>query len=118
MQTPCQLNAVTQAASAFLQSCQTPHLALALSVCCPLVTLHLVQEFKLLLLLGCRLVFPVQSNAAVRADVTTQIQFRAADGSTVAPCNSQADCGTVSLMFPAKCKPGLQMAVLLHTQSS
>jgi hypothetical protein len=55
--------------------------------------LQLVQEFKLLLLVGCRLVFPAQSSAAVRADITTQVQFMAADGTTA--------MRTVSLMFPA-----------------
>jgi hypothetical protein len=44
--------------------------------------LQLVQEFKLLLLVGRRLVFPAQSSAAVRADITTQVQFKAADGTT------------------------------------
>jgi hypothetical protein len=55
-----------------------------------------VQEFKLLLLVGRRLVFPGQSSAAARADITTQVQFKAADGTT-------ATC-TVSLMFPANCR--------------
>ena len=63
-----------------------------LSVIC----LQLVQEFKLLLLVGRRLVFPAQSSAAVRADITTQVQFKAADGTTA--------MRTVSLMFPANCR--------------
>jgi hypothetical protein len=63
-----------------------------LSVIC----LQLVQEFKLLLLVGRRLVLPAQSSAAVRADITTQIQFKAADGTTA--------MRTVSLMFPANCR--------------
>jgi hypothetical protein len=68
---------------------------LILSVHCQLNDApQLVQEFKVLLHIGRRMVFPVQSNAAVHTDVTTQIQFRAADGSNVAR--------TVSLMFPAK----------------
>jgi hypothetical protein len=60
------------------------------------VCLQLVQEFKLLLVVGRRLVFPAQSNAAVSADLTTQVQFQAADGTTVTR--------TVSLMFPANCR--------------
>jgi hypothetical protein len=60
------------------------------------VCLQLVQEFKLLLIVGRRLVFPAQSSAAVRADMTTQVQFRAADGTTA--------MRTVSLMFPANCR--------------
>jgi hypothetical protein len=55
-----------------------------------------VQEFKLLLVVGHRLVFPAQSNAAVSADLTTQVQFQAADGTTA--------MRTVSLMFPANCR--------------
>jgi hypothetical protein len=55
-----------------------------------------VQELKLLLVVGRRLVFPAQSNAAVSADLTTQVQFQAADGTTVTR--------TVSLMFPANCR--------------
>jgi hypothetical protein len=60
------------------------------------VPLQLVQEFKLLLLIGRRLVFPAQSGAAVRADLTTHVQFKAADGTTA--------MRTVSLMFPANCR--------------
>jgi hypothetical protein len=55
-----------------------------------------VQEFKLLFVVGRRLVFPAQSIAAVSADLTTQVQFQAADGTTVTR--------TVSLMFPANCR--------------
>jgi hypothetical protein len=55
-----------------------------------------VQAFKLLLIVGRRLVFPAQSSAAVRADITTQVQFRAADGTTA--------MRTVSLMFPDNCR--------------
>jgi hypothetical protein len=55
--------------------------------------LQLVHEFKLLLHMGRRLVFREQPTAAVHADLTTKIQFRAADGTIVAR--------TVSLMFPA-----------------
>jgi hypothetical protein len=58
--------------------------------------LQLVQEFKLLLIVGRRLVFPAQSSAAVRADMTTQVQVRAADGTTT--------MRAVSLMFPANCR--------------
>jgi hypothetical protein len=58
--------------------------------------LQLVQDFKLLLIVGRRLVFPAQSNAAVCADMTTQVQFKGADGTTV--------MRTVSLMFPANCR--------------
>jgi hypothetical protein len=65
---------------------------LHLSVIC----LQLVQEFKLLLIVGRRLVFPAQSSAAVRADMTTQVQFRAANGTTA--------MRAVSLMFPANCR--------------
>jgi hypothetical protein len=60
------------------------------------VCLQLVQEFKLMLVLGRRLVFPAQSSAAVSADMTTQVQFQAADGTTAKR--------TVSLMFPANCR--------------
>ena len=45
--------------------------------------LQLVQDFKVLLLLGRRLVFPVKTIAAVRADMTTQAQLQAADGTAV-----------------------------------
>jgi hypothetical protein len=55
------------------------------------VCLQLVQEFKLLLVVGRRLVFPAQSSAAVSADLTTQLQFQAADGTTA--------MRTVSLAF-------------------
>jgi hypothetical protein len=58
--------------------------------------MQLVQEFKLLLIVGRRLVFPAQSSAAVSADLTTQLQFQAADGTTA--------MRTVSLMFPANCR--------------
>jgi hypothetical protein len=47
-------------------------------------------------LVGRRLVFPAQSGAAVRADMTTQVQFEAAGGTTA--------MRTVSLMFPANCR--------------
>jgi hypothetical protein len=60
------------------------------------VCLQLVQKFKLLLVVGRRLVFPTQSSAAVSADMTTQVQFQAADGTTA--------MRTVSLMFPANCR--------------
>jgi hypothetical protein len=71
-----------------------PHLSHLshLSVVC----LQLLQEFKLLLLVGRRLVFPAQSSAAVRADLTTRVQYQAADGTTA--------MRTVSLMFPANCR--------------
>jgi hypothetical protein len=68
-----------------------PHLS-HLSVVC----LQLVQEFKLLLVVGRRHVFPAQSSAAVSADITTQLQFQAADCTTA--------MRTVSLMFPANCR--------------
>jgi hypothetical protein len=55
-----------------------------------------VHEFKLLLIVGRRLVFPAQSSVAVRADMTTQVQFRATDGTPA--------MRTVSLMFPANCR--------------
>jgi len=75
-------------------SCKGPNCTLLsrLSVICS----HLVQEFKLLLVVGRRLVFPAQSSAAVRADMTTQVQFKAADGTTA--------MRTVSLVFPANCR--------------
>jgi len=72
-----------------------PCLASCVAVC-PQLPQQLVQEFKLLLLLGRRLVFPVQPTAAVSTDVTTQVQLKAADDSIVA-------C-TVSLMFPGNCR--------------
>jgi hypothetical protein len=45
---------------------------------------------------GRRLVFPAQSSTAVSADLTTQVQFQTADGTTA--------MRTVSLMFPANCR--------------
>jgi hypothetical protein len=57
--------------------------------------LQLVQEFKLLLIR--RLVFPaLPSQVQLCTDMTTQVQFRAADGTTA--------MRTVSLMFPANCR--------------
>jgi hypothetical protein len=54
------------------------------------------KEFKLLLVVGRRLVFPAQSSTAVSVDLTTQVQFEAAGGITA--------MRTVSLMFPANCR--------------
>lgn len=54
---------------------------------------QLVQEFKLLLQLGRRLVMPSETGAPVTTDVTAQLQFRVADGHVA--------MRTVSLMVPA-----------------
>jgi len=58
-----------------------------------LSALQLVQEFKLLLQLGRRLVMPSETGAPVTTDVTAQLQFRVADGHVA--------MRTVSLMVPA-----------------
>jgi hypothetical protein len=63
--------------------------------------LQLVQEYKLLLLVGRRLVFPAQSSTAVSADLTTQLQFQEANGTTA--------MRTVSLMLPANCRTVLRL---------
>jgi hypothetical protein len=57
------------------------------------VLLQLVQEFQVLLLMGCKLVFPVQTAAVVRADITMEIQV---EGSS----SSSTSKHLASLMFP------------------
>jgi hypothetical protein len=57
------------------------------------VLLQLVQEFRVLLLMGRKLVFPVQTAAVVRADITMEIQV---EGSS----SSSTSKHLASLMFP------------------
>jgi hypothetical protein len=52
------------------------------------ICLQLVQEFKLLLLVGRRLVFPAQSSAAVRADIRSSSRQQMAP----LPCAQASSC--------------------------
>jgi hypothetical protein len=62
-----------------------------------LVYVQLVQEFRVLLLMGRKLVFPVQTAAVVRADITMEVQLEdSLTGST--------GKRKVSLMFPGNCR--------------
>jgi hypothetical protein len=58
------------------------------------VHLQLVQEFRVLLLMGRKLVFLVQTAAVVRADVTMEVQVE----------GSSTGKRKVSLMFPGNCR--------------
>ncbi len=60
------------------------------------VYMQLVQEFRVLLLMGRKLVFPVQTAAVVCADVTMELQVEGASDPT--------GKRTVSLMFPGNAR--------------
>lgn len=60
------------------------------------VCMQLVQEFRVLLLMGRKLVFPVQTAAVVCADVTMELQVEGASD----PTGKRA----VSLMFPGNAR--------------
>jgi hypothetical protein len=61
------------------------------------VLLQLVQEFQVLLFMGRKLVFPVQTAAVVRADITMEVQVV---GSPSGSTSKQL----ASLMFPGNCR--------------
>ena len=59
--------------------------------------LQLVPEFRMLLLMGRKLVFPVQTAASVRVDVTMEVQVEGSSSGSARKC-------AVSLMFPGNCR--------------
>jgi len=80
-----------------MASCQWTSSTVLLCVLFCLVMLQLVQEFRVLLLTGRKLVFPVQTAAVVRADITIEIQVEGSSSGSTAKC-------IVSLMFTGNCR--------------
>lgn len=80
-----------------MASCEWTSSTVLLCVLFCLVILQLVQEFRVLLLMGRKLVFPVQTAAVVRADITMELQV---EGSSSGSTGKRM----VSLMFPGNCR--------------
>jgi hypothetical protein len=72
------------------------------------VHLQLVQEFRVLLLMGRKLVFPVQTAAVVRADVAMEVQVE----------GSSKGKRMVSLMFPGFCRTVVRLLEAWHCQEA